>query len=122
MRNLSELGYFGESLSVKFLENRGYVILGRNFYRSWGEIDIICQKDKVVIFVEVKTNKKEMAGFEPESRVNHDKLKRMIRAARTYLLYKKYPNDQEWRLDVIAVTIQKEKETAKIRHHINIEL
>ena len=119
--SLSDLGYFGENLAVKFLKNRGYSILDQNFRRPWGEIDVICQKDKVIVFVEVKTNKKEVAGFEPESRVSHDKLQRMVRAARTYLLTKKYSDDQEWRLDVIAVTIQKEKLSAKIRHYLNVE-
>lgn len=122
MGNLSDLGFFGQKLAVKFLTDRGYLILGENFLRPWGEIDVVCQKERVIVFVEVKTNKKETPGFEPESRVNHDKLARMVRAARTYLLTKKYPDDQEWRLDVIAVTIQKEKLSAKIRHYLNIEI
>ncbi len=118
----SDLGQYGENLALKFLEDRGYTILGQNFRRPWGEIDIICQKNGVIVFVEVKTNKKEMAGFEPESRVSGDKLDRMVRIARTYLVYKKFPDDQEWQLDVIAVTINKERGVANIRHYKNIDL
>ena len=116
----TELGYFGQKLALEFLEKKGYILLDENYIKPWGEIDVICSKDNVIVFVEVKTNKKEMPGFEPESRVNKNKLAKMIRAARTYLLYRKYPDNQEWRIDIVSVTIIKERGVAKIRHFINI--
>lgn len=118
----SDLGQYGENLAIKFLKDRGYTILGQNFRRPWGEIDIISQKNNIIMFVEVKTNKEEMVGFEPESRVNRDKINRMVRIARTYLAYKKFPEDQEWQLDIIAVTIIKDRGIAKIKHYKNIEI
>lgn len=117
----TELGFFGQQLAIEFLEKRGYILLDENYLKPWGEIDVICSKNNVIVFVEVKTNKKEMPGFEPESRVNRDKLARMIRAARTYLLYRKYSDSQEWRIDVMSVTVIKERGVAKIRHFINID-
>jgi len=121
MKSRSDLGYFGQDLAVKFLQDRGYLVLDQNFQKPWGEIDVICQKGEVIVFVEVKTNKKEMVGFEPESRVNHNKISRMIRTARTYLAYRKLPDYQEWRIDVVAVTINKDRGVARIRHYLNID-
>ncbi len=117
----TEFGYFAQDLTVKWLEERGYTILDQNFRRPWGEIDIICRKDNVIIFTEVKANKREYPGFEPELRVNHHKIEKIIRTARTYLAYKKLSDKQEWRIDVISVTLVREREIAKIRHYKNID-
>jgi len=122
METRTEFGYFAQDLAVQWLRERNYEILDQNFRRPWGEVDVICQKDDVIVFIEVKANKREYPGFEPELRVNHDKIERIIRTARTYLAYKKLPDKQEWRIDVLSVTLVKEREIAKIRHYKNIEV
>ena len=50
-------GKFGEDVTVKYLENRGYEILDRNFHSRWGEIDIIAKINECLVFCEVKTRK-----------------------------------------------------------------
>ena len=117
----TEFGYYAQYLAVKWLKGRGYTILDENFRRPWGEIDIVCQKSNVFTFIEVKANKKEYPGFEPELRVNPDKIQKIIRTAKTYLAYKKLPNDQEWGIDIISITLIPEREVAKIRHYKNID-
>ena len=120
MHERTEFGYFAQYLAVQWLRGRKYEILDENFRRPWGEIDIICQKDSVICFVEVKANKKESPGFEPELRVNPEKVQKIIRTARTYLLSKKYPEDQEWRIDILSITMDKIREVAKIRYYKNV--
>ncbi|MDP3800469.1 MAG: YraN family protein [bacterium] len=39
-----KVGKAGEDIACKYLENKGYKIMERNFIRKWGEIDIICLK------------------------------------------------------------------------------
>lgn len=117
----TEFGYFAQYLVTQWLSERGYTIIDQNFRRPWGEVDVICQKDDVIVFVEVKANKRECPGFEPELRVNPDKIDKIIRTARTYLLFKKLPDDQEWRIDVVSLTLVKERGVAKIRHFKNID-
>lgn len=39
-----KIGQWGEEIACKYLENKGYLVIDRNFRRKWGEIDIICQK------------------------------------------------------------------------------
>lgn len=117
----SELGFFAEHYAAEYLKTKGYQILGHNYRKPWGEIDVIAQKEGTIIFVEVKANKKEIQGFEPELRVSPDKRHRMARIARTYLSDQNYPEEQTWQLDILAVTFDKERGVAKIRHYKNIE-
>lgn len=50
-----DFGNAGEDYAARYLENRGYEIRQRNWrYKQW-ELDLICEKDDELIFVEVKT-------------------------------------------------------------------
>ena len=117
-----EFGFLAESIAAKFLRNRGYEILFRNYKKKWGEIDIIVRKEGIVSFVEVKANRKSMAGFEPELRANWEKMRKVVRTARTFLVERKFDDDQEWQVDIVSVTIDRDLETANIKHFKNIEV
>ncbi|OGN00948.1 MAG: hypothetical protein A3B91_00245 [Candidatus Yanofskybacteria bacterium RIFCSPHIGHO2_02_FULL_41_29] len=117
-----EFGKWAEDYVAQYLKGRGYTVLGQNYQKPWGEIDIIVEKEGVLIFVEVKANKREMAGFEPENRINPEKLRRLNRAIQTYLASKKYSPDQDWQIDVIALTFDKDRGVAKIKHFKNIDV
>ena len=118
----SKFGTLGEKYASEFLISRNYAILGTNYQKPWGEIDIIAEKEGIIVFVEVKANHKEIIGFEPELRVSRAKLKRIVRAARTYIIDKKCGPDQEWQIDIVAIIIDKERKIAKIKHFKNIEV
>ncbi|MBQ0740568.1 YraN family protein, partial [Aquimarina celericrescens] len=49
------LGKKGEKLAIDFLVDKGYDILEKNYRYLKSEIDIIAQKDAIVVAVEVKT-------------------------------------------------------------------
>ena len=49
-----KLGRQGEERAVRFLQQLGYQILQRNFRGGGGELDIVCRKDGIIYFVEVK--------------------------------------------------------------------
>ena len=112
----TELGFAAEKIAGEFLEKRGYVILARNYRKPWGEIDIVCEKEGILVFIEVKASKTATVGFEPELRADWDKMAKVRRTAETFLAAKKYDSGQEWQLDVIAVSFDKEKGAAKIKH------
>lgn len=122
MTTRSEFGQWAENNVAQYLEQKDYSILGRNYQKKWGEIDIIAEKNGILIFVEVKANKKELAGFEPENRVNPEKLRRINRAIQTYLASKKYASEQEWQIDIISLTLDRDRGVAKIKHFKNIEM
>lgn len=118
----SKFGATAEKYAFDFLKSRDYSILAVNYRKPWGEIDIIAEKNEVLVFVEVKANHKEITGFEPELRVSKEKLKRIIRAARTYIVDKKYNPEPEWQIDIVSITIDEERKVAKIKHFKNIEI
>ena len=61
--NLHDIGNDGELLATDFLEKQGFVILERNYrFRRFGEIDIIAQKENLIVFIEVKTRFSERFG------------------------------------------------------------
>ena len=117
----SKFGALAEKYASQFLKDRGYTILGINYRKPWGEIDVIAEKNGVLVFTEVKANNKEITGFEPELRVNKEKLKKILRAVRTYLAEKRCGPDQEWQIDIVSITIDKLRKVAKIKHFKNIE-
>ena len=119
-RNYIEFGSFAEGLAEKFLKNRGYTIIGRNYRKPWGEVDIIAEKEGIVIFVEVKaSDSPALKGFEPEKRVNNDKILRIKRAAQTYIQQNNL-DDRSWQIDLIAIEFDKDRGVAKITHFKNI--
>lgn len=119
-KNYIEFGSYAERIAEKFLNSRNYKILDRNYRKPWGEVDIIAEKEGIIIFVEVKaSNKPALKGFEPEKRVNTDKIKRIKRAALTYIQQNNF-DDKSWQMDIVAVEFSKDRGTAKIKHFKNI--
>ncbi len=57
-----KIGDLGEGITCNYLKNKGYSIIETNYWKPWGEIDIIAQKRGVLHFVEVKstTNNAEL--------------------------------------------------------------
>lgn len=98
MRHL--FGSAGESAAAAYLKRKKYKILGQNFSCRFGEIDVIAQHGKYVVFVEVKTRKNENFAQAREF-VTRAKQERVIKAAMLWL----QQNDVELqpRFDVIEV-------------------
>lgn len=122
MTTRSDFGNWSENYVAQYLIAKKYKILDRNYRKPWGEIDLIAEKEGILIFIEVKANKEEIAGFEPENRVSPDKLRRINRAIQTYLAYKKYPDTQEWQIDIVSLILDRDRGVARIKHFKNIDL
>jgi len=120
--SIAELGRLAEALVSKDLTQKGYTILAHNYRKPWGEIDVIAKKDDIIIFIEVKASRQLLSGFEPELRADRKKIKRVIRTAQTYLLEKRYPTEQPWQIDVIAVTVNDKGEITTLNHFQNIDV
>jgi putative endonuclease len=113
-----KLGDIGENIACHFLEKKGFEIIGRNYTKKWGEIDIIARKSGLVHFVEVKSVSSKVSGvtsrdhYRPEDNIHPWKLKRLSRAIQTYLLEKDIMGD--WQFDVITVKIDEESRKARV--------
>lgn len=94
-------GFAGEGKAVKYLKKNGYKILKRNYRTPFGEVDIICKKDDVVAFVEVKTRLTDVFGASNEA-VGKQKQMRYIRAAQFF--FSEVRHDFLVRFDIIEVS------------------
>ena len=110
--NKRRFGIIGEKIAQDYLRNKGYEILETNFYTKKGEIDIIVQKDKNIIFIEVKTRTNLNFGT-PAMAVNYNKKKNIKNTAKIFLYLNKLFK-YDIRFDVIEVFINQGK--CKINH------
>ncbi len=97
-----ELGVFGEEHAALYLEDLGYRILTRNYRSRYGEIDIIAEKDKTIVFIEVKARRSYLYG-EPKDSIHIRKQKKLIQTAMIFLQENEW-EDCDCRFDVIEVT------------------
>ncbi|TAK01161.1 MAG: YraN family protein [Candidatus Manganitrophaceae bacterium] len=109
-------GAEGEKIAAEFLSKRGYRILERNFRTALGEIDLIAQDGKVLVFVEVKARSGNRFGV-PQGAVDLRKQAKMNRVALLYLSQKKR-EDCQCRFDVIGIT-QSSNGAAAVEHFKN---
>ena len=94
-------GRVGESLAADALVARGYSVLEANYTCRQGEIDLVCRHGDYLVFVEVRSRADEEHGL-PEETVGPVKRRRIIQAARHYLMVKGL-DDVPCRFDVVAI-------------------
>lgn len=111
-----ELGARGEEAAVRFLANRGYEILDRNWTCAADEADIVARDANVIVFVEVKTRSDASMGF-PAEAVTAKKRQRYERIACLYLERHAF-TEMLVRFDVISL-VAIAPDRALVRHHIN---
>jgi putative endonuclease len=96
-----EIGKEGEELAARYLEEKNYTILERNWRYRHREIDIIASEDDRIIIVEVKVRKR-IGGERLEEHINRRKQRYLISAANAFMLKRKL--DQGVRFDIILFT------------------
>lgn len=106
MAEHNEFGKKGEQLAVAFLLDKGYTIVERNYRFQKAEIDVIAQKETVLVVAEVKTRSTNYFG-NPEEFVNPKKIKLLTMAIDDYVV--KNNLDVEVRFDIIALVKQNNK-------------
>lgn len=118
--NTKKIGRLGEEIAKRYLIQKGYAILDMNFRCKIGEIDIIAEKNKVLIFCEVKANfASYSSAFRPEVRVNPRKAAKLRRLAEIYIKMRNLSPNQGFQIDVLGVEIKKESKTARVSHTEN---
>jgi putative endonuclease len=96
-----ELGKIGETTAVDFLKHRKFRIRETNFRCRFGEIDIVAEHKKCLVFVEVRTRSGPGFGT-PEESITNTKKEHLVRSVQHYLqTHEKLP--PQWRIDVIAI-------------------
>lgn len=94
------LGQRGEELACRFLKEKGYKLLERNYRCRAGEIDIVAMQGNDLIFVEVKARSSRVFG-DPVEAVTPRKQRQISKAALCYLEKHRYCGAA--RFDVVAI-------------------
>lgn len=129
-------GDLGEQIAARFMRNHGHSVLERNYWRKWGEIDLVTRKTveieeeyyPVVHFIEVKTVSHETkydlnqavthGTWRPEEQVHERKLHQIYKAIETWLSEHEY--EGEWQIDVAAVRMVPREKYAEVNHIENV--
>ena len=83
-KNRRAVGGRGEMLAAAYLRHIGWEIVRMNYMSKGGEVDIIAKRDGRLLFAEVKYRTDMEMGHPAES-ITRDKLRRIRRAAVSYL-------------------------------------
>ena len=101
--NKRSIGNIGEDIAVRWLvKNKNYNILDRNYSTGYGEIDIIAEDGKALVFIEVKFRNGTDFGY-PYEAVNKNKQCRICKAALQYVQKKYNTADINIRFDVVEL-------------------
>jgi len=100
MAQKHQLGQAGEEQAARYLMEKGYRIVQRNWRFLKAEIDLIARKGDTLVFVEVKTRSSLDFGL-PQDFVNRKKIQTLITAIHAYLQWQ--PAALKARLDIIAI-------------------
>lgn len=142
-KNTKKIGDLGESIAVKYLKNKGFSIIQRNYRKKYGEIDIVArgtkspakdkvshETDEVVHFIEVKSvsyETKRMLDsavshetYRPEELVHNFKLNQIRKTAETWIS-ENYWNG-EVQVDVVAIHMVPREKYAVVRYIENVTI
>ena len=104
MKNNRLFGARGEYWAARFLQEKGYKILEKNFRNKLGEVDLIVKDKGTVCFVEVKVRMSTAFGM-PFEAVHYRKQKKLAQLAQSYLKFKFHTVNIFSRFDVISILI-----------------
>lgn len=97
-------GDFGEELAAKYMEDRGMVILARNYHSRLGEIDIIAMDMDILVFTEVKTRTNRKYGSALEA-ITKAKLLRILKTGEIFMRENDLL-DLQMRIDAVEVYLE----------------
>lgn len=103
MAEHNKLGNSGEKEANDYLCSKGYKIRHTNWRCGKLELDIIAEKDNILIVVEVKTRSSSHFG-NPEEAINTGKIRKIIQATEEYIFRHNW--EGETRFDIISVVPQ----------------
>jgi putative endonuclease len=98
-----ELGRFAEAAALTWLQQQGLICVTQNFRCKGGEIDLIMSHKNQLVFVEVRLRSASVFGGAAES-VTRTKQRRIIHAARQFLVTQPRWQQYACRFDVLAAS------------------
>jgi len=114
-------GSEGEEIAAKFLTDKGFKIIEKNYSTKFGEIDLVVTKDNVLRFIEVKLKKGDFYGT-PEEMIGASKLSQVTRMSEFYLMEKPEMAKvyDTYSIDAVCIVINENEEIERINLYENI--
>ena len=94
-------GQEGEATAERYLRRKGYRIVAKNLRSTLGELDLVAEDGRVLVFVEVKARRSEDFGGAIHA-VHRQKQEKLIQLASQYLA-KHHLTDRTCRFDVVLL-------------------
>ena len=96
-------GELGEEIAAQRLREAGYRIVERKHRTPHGEIDLVCEHNGTVVFVEVRTRRPSGFGS-PEESITPEKAAHMTDSAQHYIQSADVEY-HDWRIDLVAIEL-----------------
>lgn len=125
MAKHNEIGALGEKIACQFLKNKRMKVIETNYWKPYGEIDIVARENKTTHFIEVKSVSYLPAGrqvkgeptvpygtIRPEENLHPGKMKKLSRVIESYII--SHETD-EWTFDLICVYIDQKNRKAQVK-------
>lgn len=113
-----EIGVLGEKIASKFIAEKNYIILDKNYKITNGEIDIIAKRKDIIVFIEVKARSNLKYGI-PAEYLTRKKRDRITKTAKFYILSHNL-NNYIFRFDLVEIYFDKKYNLQKIIHLENV--
>ena len=101
-----KIGEKGEQIAYEYFLANDYQIVAQNYRYKRGEIDLIVEKDNLLVFVEVKLRKNIRFG-QPENTISPKQQKLILSAAENYVFENNWTNNI--RFDILAIVGKDDK-------------
>ncbi len=108
-------------MAVAELERRGFSLIETNWRCQAGELDAVMRDGEELVFVEVKTRLGASHGSAEEA-MSAAKARKLSLAAEWYLSEHADLGDPIWRIDLVAITIDREGNVIRFTHIANAAL
>lgn len=113
--NRRQKGAAAEQAAADYLLSLGYRIRDKNWRCRSGELDLVAEEDRILVFVEVRSRSQNTAYGTAAESVDVRKIRQVRSVAEVYLHYSQQEN-REIRFDVIAVELGADLSIASLQH------
>ena len=107
-----EFGILGERIAERWLRRTGWRVVQRRFRSGHRDIDLVMEREGMIVFVEVKARRGDQFG-QPVEAVNWRKQKELAKSAQVWIDRHGRP-DEAYRFDVVGVLVSGER--VMVRH------
>ena len=112
-----QTGKLGEEIAKDYLEKNGYKIIERNFKTKYAEIDLVVEKNKELVIVEVRTKRGDLFGT-PEESLDKRKLRKLWLNAQGYVSQARWQGS--YRVDAVCIILKADNSIDRLNHYPSI--